>query len=193
MKWIAHLLYRIETSNFEKIPKEGKVIILSNHQSFADWLVLMGTLPRPIQFVIDWSYYYLKGLHFWLKQAKLIPIATRREKVEILEEAFRRIAHELEAGACLGIFPEGKLTRDGRINKFQPGILKVLKQTPCPVVLLKIDGLWGSILSHSEGKVFFKIPKTFRRRVYLNVLKVYDEGTFDLKEAQSIMRGNDGV
>lgn len=163
MKILSRVFYKVEVKGQEHIPK-GPFILACNHISFVDWVILMGTLKRPIRFVIDYNFYYMPMGPFWFSQAKLVPIATRKEDPEVLKKAFDKIGEHLDEGAVLGIFPEGWISRDGRMRKFQPGILKILKTNPVPVVVVGLDGLWGSIFSYYGGKVVFKMPNFFRRR-----------------------------
>jgi 1-acyl-sn-glycerol-3-phosphate acyltransferase len=163
MKIFTKLFYKVEVVGEENVPK-GTFILACNHISFVDWVILMGTFKEPIRFVIDYNFYYLPTGPFWFSQAKLVPIATKKEDPEVLKKAFDKIGDHLREGATLGIFPEGWISRDGKMRKFQPGILKVLKDNPVPVVLVSLDGLWGSIFSYSGGKVVFKMPNIFKRR-----------------------------
>jgi 1-acyl-sn-glycerol-3-phosphate acyltransferase len=163
MKILTKVFYKVEVDGQENVPS-GAFILASNHISFVDWVILMGTLKEPIRFVIDYNYYYLPTGPFWFSQAKLVPIATKKEDPEVLKKAFDKIGDHLAEGATLGIFPEGWISRDGKMRKFQPGILKILKDNPVPVVLVSLDGLWGSIFSYSGGKVVFKMPNLFSRR-----------------------------
>ncbi|PIP93355.1 MAG: glycerol acyltransferase [Bdellovibrio sp. CG12_big_fil_rev_8_21_14_0_65_39_13] len=186
---LTHIFYKVEVRGEENIPKTGSFIVACNHVSFVDWLLLMGILKRPIRFVIDWNYYYVPMGPFWFKQAKLVPIATKKESVEILEKAFDNIHNHINEGAILGIFPEGWITRNGQMRKFQPGIHKILKRDPVPVVMVGIDGLWGSIFSYEGGRVLFKFPKSLRKHVIIQISKPIAPQEYDSKKAEDIVRG----
>jgi len=187
MKIIANTFYKVKVKGEENVP-EGPFILASNHISFVDWVILMGTLKDPIRFVIDYNYYYMPMGPFWFRQAKLVPIATKKEDPEVLKKAFDKIGEHLAEGATLGIFPEGWISRDGKMRKFQPGILKILKDNPVPVVLVSLDGLWGSIFSYHGGKVVFKWPKLFsRREVTVTIHKPIMPEDYTSKEAEKIM------
>jgi 1-acyl-sn-glycerol-3-phosphate acyltransferase len=162
---LGRILYKIKVEGEDKLPAKGPYIVAMNHVSFMDWLLVMATVPEPVHFIIDWRYYYAPGMSFWFKQAKLIPIATRRENSELLDQAFDNISEEIKMGHVLGIFPEGMITRDGELGRIQPGIQKIIKKDPIPVVLLSINGIWGSIFSFHGGKVILKWPKSFRKQV----------------------------
>ena len=186
--FLSHIMYRVEFKGTENLPENGPYIIASNHISFVDWLLIYAAVKSPVQFIIDWSYYYAPMGPFWFRQAGLIPIATKKESEEVLKKAFDDIHQNLDNGAILGIFPEGWISRDGEMRRFQPGIQKILKEKPVPVVLCGIDGLWGSIFSFEGGKVLTKFPKRFRRKVTLTFSAPIDPEKYDVKEAEKIMR-----
>ena len=155
--WVLiRLIYRVTVKGLHNIPAKGPFILVSNHVSFADGPLLMGACTRPIHFVLDWRYYYFFTGPFWFRQARCIPIATGRESGEVLEKAFQTIYERLDNGEVIGIFPEGKITQDGKINAFQPGVAKIIRKRPVPVVLCGIDGMWGSIFSRKDGLNIWK-------------------------------------
>ena len=160
MSWVLiRLVYRIRVKGLHNIPDEGPAIIASNHVSFVDGPLLMGVSKRPVHFVLDWNYYYIPTGPFWFGQARAIPIAPSRESGEVLEKAFEIIHERLENGELLGIFPEGRITKDGKLNRFQPGIAKIVRKSPVPIILCGMDGVWGSIFSRKGG------PNIWKRRI----------------------------
>ena len=155
--WILiRLVYKIKVKGLENIPDDGPVIIASNHVSFVDGPLLMGASSRPVHFIIDWNYYYLPTGPFWFGQVGGIPIATSRESDEVLENAYKAIFNNLDKGNVIGIFPEGRITWDGKLNVFQPGVARILRCRPVPVVLCGMDGIWGSIFSRKGGDSIWK-------------------------------------
>lgn len=184
MRLLSKILYRVEVVGAEFFPHEGPVILVCNHVSFVDWVLLMGALDRPIHFVIDYNYYYVPTGPFWFRQAGLVPIATRKESEEVLNKAFDTIYDDLDAGSVIGLFPEGWITRSGEMRKFQPGISKILKNRPVPVVMAAIDGLWGSMFSFKGGKVLLKKPSGFRRVITVTFSKPIDPDDFDIVESR---------
>jgi len=94
-----------------------------------------------------------------------IPIAPKKEDPELLEQAYKQIAKELEMGNVVGIFPEGKLTLDGKLDTFKPGIERILKETPVPVVPLALDGMWGSFFSNRHGKPLSGLPRRISAKI----------------------------
>jgi len=157
MIWLlSHSMYRVEHRNLELIPDEGPALLVCNHVSFVDALLIGGAVRRPIRFVMYYKIYRLPVLNFIFRTAGAIPIAGRGEDLEIYERAFRKIAEYLKEGELVCIFPEGKLTTDGEINEFKGGMTRVLEETPVPVIPLALQGLWGSFFSRDPGKGLFR-------------------------------------
>ena len=149
--WILiHLVYRVRIEGLENIPDEGSVIVVSNHVSFVDPLLLGGMIRRPVRFVMYWKIYELPIMKFVFKTGKAIPIASRKENPEVLKQAYERMHEVLDEGDVLGIFPEGGITRDGEIQTFKPGIEKLLAEKPTVVVPIAVCNLWGSMFSRKD-------------------------------------------
>ena len=184
---MSKFFYHVKIEGREHIPEKGAVVIASNHVSFVDWIMVMAACPRPVRFVIDHVYYYKTGFTFWLKQAHLIPIATKRDNPEMLDQAFNEIRNGLSSGEVIGLFPEGWITRDGKLRKFQPGIKKIVSMQEAVVVPMVIDGLWGSFFSF-EGKGVMKGFQFRKRRVTLKILPPVNSNDFDFKELENIFR-----
>jgi len=147
---LIHTIYRVRVIGMDNIPEEGPVIIASNHVSYVDPLILGGMIRRPVNFVMYYRIYRIPLLKFIFKTGKAIPIASKKENLEILQEAYRRMHLVLEEGDVLGIFPEGKITSDGEIADFKPGIDKVIAEQPVPVVPVALCNLWGSMFSRRD-------------------------------------------
>ncbi|MFJ4145182.1 MFS transporter [Pseudomonas sp. NPDC089734] len=157
MIWmLSHTLYRVEHRNLELIPEEGPALLVCNHVSFVDALLIGGAVRRPIRFVMYYKIYRLPVLNFIFRTAGTIPIAGRNEDVEIYEQAFKRIARYLADGELVCIFPEGKLTLDGEISGFKGGMTRIIEETPVPVIPLALQGLWGSFFSRDPDKGLFR-------------------------------------
>ncbi|BBP75403.1 MFS transporter [Pseudomonas sp. Ost2] len=157
MIWLlSHSMYRVEHRNLELIPDEGPALLVCNHVSFVDALLIGGAVRRPIRFVMYYKIYRLPVLNFIFRTAGAIPIAGRGEDLEIYERAFRKIAEYLKDGELVCIFPEGKLTTDGEISEFKGGMTRVLEETPVPVIPLALQGLWGSFFSRDPQKGLFR-------------------------------------
>lgn len=165
---LINTIYRVETHNLEGIPDEGAAILACNHISYVDALVIGGCSRRPIRFVIHYKIYQLPILNFIFRTAKTIPIAGAKEDTQMLERAFQQIADALEAGDLLCVFPEGKLSRDGEMNAFRPGIEKIIAANPVPVIPIALCGLWGTFFSW-HGGTFLKIPRHLWAKVALKI------------------------
>lgn len=166
VSWLlAHCVYRIKKEDLDKIPETGPALLVCNHVSFFDPPILLGVLPRPARFVMWYGFYELPiagRLFRWLKS---IPIGNRRERPELVKKAFDTIAEELEAGRLVVVFPEGAITRDGEVSKFQPGIDEILKRTPVPVIPLALRGMWGTWSSRKRGSALKGWPAGFMRKL----------------------------
>lgn len=156
MIWLlSHSMYRVEHRNLEAIPDEGAALLVCNHVSFVDALLIAGSVRRPIRFVMYYKIFRLPVLNFIFRTAGAIPIAGRNEDIQIYEKAFTRIAQYLKEGELVCIFPEGKLTADGEMNEFRGGVTRILEETPVPVIPMALQGLWGSFFSRDPNKGFF--------------------------------------
>lgn len=166
---VTRIMYRIEVQGAHHVPKDGAAILVCNHVSFVDWMIIGGTVKRPVRFVMDHSFFKGWLVKRILTRGKVIPIASAKEDPARLEEAFRRIAEELRGGELVCIFPEGRITKDGKLNEFRPGILKMLESTPVPVVPMGLSGLWGSFFSREGGHAMQKLPRRFRAPLTLKI------------------------
>ncbi|WP_277183484.1 MFS transporter [Caballeronia sp. BR00000012568055] len=149
--WIlVHTFYRIRLLDAQRIPAHGAAVLVCNHVSFVDAVVIMAESPRPIRFVMDHRIFRTPALGRLFRRVKAIPIAPAHEDAQMLERAYAECAKALEEGDLVCIFPEGKLTRDGEMNPFKHGITQILKRHPAPVVPMALRGLWGSVFSRHE-------------------------------------------
>ena len=149
---LAHVLYRLRVVGVENIPKEGAAVLVCNHVTFVDWLVLSVATQRPLRFVMHYSFTRIPLTGRVFRDAKVIPIAGMKEHPAILEAAFERISKELKAGEIVCIFPEGQLTRDGKIGTFKRGIERIVASDPVVVVPMRLEGLWESLFSRSAQR-----------------------------------------
>ena len=157
---LVHTIYRMRTRGMENLPEEGAAVLVSNHVSFVDALVIAAACRRPIRFVMDHNYFHLPVLNFFCRTVRAIPIASRREDPKIVEQAFDAVARALEEGSLVCVFPEGRLTSNGDLGPFRPGIERVVARTPAPVVPMALRGLWGSFFSRKDGRA---MSRPFRR------------------------------
>ena len=154
MVWLLiHSVYRLKKLNVERIPDEGPAVLVCNHVSYVDALVISAACRRPIRWVMDHRIFRVPLLSFFFRTARAIPIAPARENPELLERAYERIGQELAAGELVGIFPEGRLTTDGNMAQFRGGIMRILKDRPVPVIPMALSGLWRSLFARNPGKL----------------------------------------
>ncbi|MBU2253725.1 MAG: MFS transporter, partial [Gammaproteobacteria bacterium] len=145
MIWLlSHSMYRVEHKGLEAIPDEGAAVLVCNHVSFVDALLIGGAVRRPVRFVMYYKIYNLPVLNFIFRTAGTVPIAGRSEDLLIYDAAFKKIAEYLRNGEVVCIFPEGKLTTDGELNEFKNGIERIVEANPVPVIPMALQGLWGS-------------------------------------------------
>ena len=153
---LGHSLYRVEHKGLDSIPDEGAAVLVCNHVSFVDALLIGGAIRRPVRFVMYYKIYDLPVLNFIFRTAGAVPIAGRSEDLLIYDAAFRKIAEYLRNGELVCIFPEGKLTTDGEIDEFKAGVERILEENPVPVIPMALQGLWGSFFSRDPHKGLFK-------------------------------------
>ncbi len=152
LAWVlTHLVYRFRVQGEEHIPTEGAAILVSNHVSYVDAVLLMAASPRPIRFIMDHRIFATPVLGALFKLAKAIPIAPQQEDPLVYDSAFAQARQVLSEGDLLCIFPEGAITKDGELGPFKGGVMKLLATHPVPVVPLALTGLWGSYFSRIEG------------------------------------------
>ena len=157
MIWLlSHSMYRVEHKGLEAIPDEGAAVLVCNHVSFVDALLIGGAVRRPVRFVMYYKIYNLPVLNFIFRTAGTVPIAGRNEDLLIYDAAFKKIAEYLRNGEVVCIFPEGKLTGDGELNEFKNGIERIIEENPVPVIPMALQGLWGSFFSRAPSKGLFK-------------------------------------
>ncbi|NPC58778.1 MFS transporter [Caenimonas soli] len=170
--WIAsRLVYRFKVTGDDHIPVQGAAILVCNHVSFVDAVLLMAASPRPIYFVMDHRIFKVPVLGWLFKLAKAIPIAPRKEDPVAYEAAFDAAAKVLREGDLLAIFPEGGITHDGEVQEFKGGIMKILERQPAPVIPMALTNLWGSYFSRVEqgGAMVRPFRRGLFNRVGLNV------------------------
>ncbi|CAN5511906.1 hypothetical protein BH18VER1_BH18VER1_02970 [soil metagenome] len=156
---LARLVYRVTATGRDTLPAGG-FLLLPNHITWVDAIVLQLACPRPIRFVIDDAYYRVKLLHPFLRLAGCIPITSRRAK-----DAMRGAGERIRAGEIVCLFPEGQLTRSGSLLRLRRGYELIARQADAQVVPVWLDQLWGSIFSFHGGRFFTKWPRSFPYKV----------------------------
>jgi 1-acyl-sn-glycerol-3-phosphate acyltransferase len=166
LAWLlARVIYRIRVRGLEHVPAAGAALVVCNHVSFADALVLSAAVHRPMRFVMESSIFRTPVLNLVFRGMKAIPIAPAAEDREARERAFAQVLAELEAGALVCIFPEGRLTADGAVGEFRPGLMRVMRERPVPVVPVALAGLWGSAFSRRYRGLGRCLPRRLWARI----------------------------
>ncbi len=162
-RMLIKLTYKTEFIGFEKIPQNGPAILIANHSSYMDGVIIQAACKRPVRFLIDYFIYNLPVVNYFMRHNRGIPILAKKESVE---QAFDEISHGLENGDLIGIFPEGQLTYTGHLGRFKPGIEWIIDRDPVPVYPIVIVGMWDSMFSrkyrHSRTRW---MPRSFRRKI----------------------------
>jgi acyl-[acyl-carrier-protein]-phospholipid O-acyltransferase / long-chain-fatty-acid--[acyl-carrier-protein] ligase len=156
---LARMIYRVSTVGLERLPKGG-FLLLPNHITWVDAIVLLLACPRPIRFIIDEGVYRNRFLHPVLRAVGSIPITARKAK-----DAMRDAAARIQAGEIVCLFPEGELSRSGSLLRLRRGYEIIARQAEAPVVPVWLDRLWGSIFSFQGGRFFTKWPRSIPYRV----------------------------
>lgn len=165
---INHVMYRLRLVNEPVIPRTGPALLVGNHISFLDWLVVVGSVHRPVRFVMWHTYYNLPLVRFLFRDAGAIPIASGKSHPEVLQAAFDAIDEALAEGGLVCIFPEGQLTANGEVGEFRRGVEQILERRPVPVIPFALTGLWDSLFSRQKDRTLgSRLRRFLRPRVSL--------------------------
>ncbi len=165
LAWLLiHTMYRVRKAGLDHVPETGACVVVCNHVSYVDAIVIAACVRRPIRFIMDHRIFRVPLLNWLFRTMQAIPVAPAREDAALKERAFATAAEALRAGEIVGIFPEGALTGDGEMHAFRPGVERIVSDTPVPVVPMALSGLWGSFFSRSyEGKAMRRWRGVFSR------------------------------
>src|SRR6266705_1154291 len=171
---VLRCLYRVTTHGLQNLPKGG-FLLLPNHITWVDAIVLQLACPRPIRYIIDEEFYHKLILHPFLRAVRCIPIDTRHPR-----SAIRAAAEQIAAGEIVCLFPEGQLTRSGALLRLRRGYEVIACHAKSPVVPAWLDQLWGSIFSFQGGRFFTKLPRKIPYRVTVSFGKPLDCESADM-------------
>ena len=195
LAWILiNVLYRIRPSGLENVPDQGPAIVVCNHVSYMDPILLAGSIRRPMRFVMYYRIFQIPLLRFFFEHMKAIPIAGAMEDEQLMNEAFDRVDEELVAGNIVCIFPEGGITRDGEVQRFRPGIEKIIARRPVPVIPVSLGRLWGSWFSRRKGGGLHTVPGRLFSKVPISIGEVVaprDASAAKLELLVRTLRGDD--
>ncbi|HEU0152871.1 MAG TPA: MFS transporter [Arenimonas sp.] len=161
------LFYRVTIRGVEEhVPDEGAALLVCNHVSYMDPVLISAAVPRPIRFVMYYKIFRVPMMNWVFRAYRAIPIAGAKEDPEVMEAAFEEIRAALDAGELVCIFPEGALTKDGEIAPFRGGVERILATHPVPVVPMALTGLWDSMWSKRDSRLGrLRVPRRLRAAV----------------------------
>ena len=167
VRLFTRIFYRVGCRGVDQIPDSGPAVLVCNHVSYVDALIIAAACRRPVHFVMHAGIYRLPVLNWIFRLARVIPIDSGRRDPATLCRAFKRIGAVLQAGGLVCIFPEGHLTRNGEVSSFRPGVERIVRRHPVPVIPLALRGLWGSFFSHRHGPAMGHWPRQIRKQIEL--------------------------
>ncbi|WP_394125814.1 MFS transporter [Vibrio hepatarius] len=188
---LTHTMYRVTHKNLHNLPQKSGALLVCNHVSYMDALLLSAVCPRLIRFVMEEDYANLPPLRRFLNRAGVIPISATNRRSII--RAFNEVEQALAEGHIVCIFPEGRLTSDGEMNDFLRGMDLILKRSPVPVIPVALKGLWGSYFSRYKGAACKGLPSRFWSKIEIEVGTPVDPSlasTESMHQKVSSLRGD---
>ncbi len=162
---LIHRLYRIRFKGLEHLPREGGALLICNHTAYADALLLQAATQRPVRFIMSRDVFKTwKWAKPFFKLTDCILIHTS-DGPRALARSMQEAREAMEAGAIVGIFPEGELTTSGSLMEFKKGFEKIARKSNCPIIPAHIGNIWGSIFSFKNGAPGLRRPDQFPRPV----------------------------
>ncbi len=191
LSWVmVRTLYRLRPHGIEaNVPDEGAALIVCNHVSYMDALILSATIPRPVRFVMYYRIFNIPVMRWIFRTAKAIPIAGAREDPALMQAAFDEVDKALAEGELVCIFPEGALTRDGEMAAFKSGVEKILERRPVPVVPMALRGMWDSMWSRRDTRLGrMRVPRRFRAHIEVAAGPPVDGASTDAEQLEAQVR-----
>ncbi len=167
VRLVTFLFYPLRVRALENLPRRGGALLVSNHVSFVDWILLTAAAKRPVRYLISKEFYESPWLNPFVRVARVIPIPSGIRPHEVAL-ALRRCGDAIRNGDVVCVFAEGGITRTGRLQPFQRGFEKIMRGVDAPIVPVALNGVWGGIFSFAGGKFFWKWPRRLRRPVTVN-------------------------
>lgn len=180
------LIYRARVVGEENIPRQGGVLLIPNHISYADAIILGAFLRRPLRFVISRDYYEMPVIGWFAKMVQTVPVAST-DSPDAMRRSIQTVINSLKAGDCVCMFAEGCMSRTGQVQPFRRGLELIARRANVPIVPAYVDGMWGSIFSYWGGRYILKWPATFSRRVILAIGKPLPPRTSAWKVRQAVL------
>ncbi len=196
LSWLlVRTLYRLRLHGIERhVPDEGPALLVCNHVSYMDALILSASIPRPVRFVMYYRIYQLPLLNWIFRTAGVIPIAGAKEDPALMQRAFEEIDRTLAEGGIVGLFPEGALTQNGEIAPFKSGVERILAARPVPVVPMALRGMWSSMWSRRDSRLRrARLPRRFRAHIEVAAAEPVDGATATAASLEAKVRALRGA
>lgn len=161
---LVHTVYRIRVRGLEHVPARGGALLVANHVSFVDAMLVAAAARRPVRFLMFRPFFDIPVLGWFARRMEVIPVAAG-DSPEEREKALGLAADAARKGALVCIFAEGGITRTGHLMPFASGMETIARKAGVPIVPVALDRLWGSMFSYAGGKAFQKLPRAFPYRV----------------------------
>jgi acyl-[acyl-carrier-protein]-phospholipid O-acyltransferase/long-chain-fatty-acid--[acyl-carrier-protein] ligase len=183
VQMLVSSFYRVHVEGLENVPAGRGALVVANHISWADGVLLGLACPRHPRMVAFAPYFDNRWLGWFGRLGRIIPIGTTRKS---MVQSIRLARTALQEGEIVCIFPEGGISRSGELQDFRPGFLSILKDTDAPVIPAYLGGLWGSIFSYQGGRPFRRWPKHWRYPVSIRFGRPIDEPESVLQVRQAV-------
>jgi len=189
---LVHSIYRVRTEGQSNIPEKGGALLVSNHLSFIDALVLMAATDRPVRFLIYKAFYDHPVIHPFAVIAGGISISSELRPREMIK-SLRTAGEAIAAGEIVCIFAEGQITRIGQLLPFRRGLEFIIKGVDAPIIPVNLGGVWGSIFSFENGRFFWKLPKRLMQPVTISFGKPMPptSSAFEVRQAVEELQTED--
>src|SRR5580698_8952368 len=155
---LTHTIYRLRVVGRENFPRTGGALLVSNHMSLVDALLLMGASRRPVRFLMFKDIYDQPYIKPFAKMIRAIPISSQLRPRDMIH-SLREASDAIRNGEVVCIFAEGQITRIGQLLPFRRGMERIMKGVNAPIVPVNLDGVWGSIFSYERGRFLWKLPR----------------------------------
>jgi 1-acyl-sn-glycerol-3-phosphate acyltransferase len=164
---LTRTFYRVHAEGAKNLPAKGGALLVCNHLSLIDALLLASCTPRQIRFLMYKGFYEKWWIKPLVQAMGAIPISSELRPREMLQ-SLRTAGEALKNGELVCIFAEGQITRIGQMLPFRRGFEKIIKDVEVPIIPVALDGVWGSIFSFEKGRFIWKMPRRIPYRVAVN-------------------------
>tara|TARA_R110002096_G_scaffold191185_1_gene372573 strand:- start:10645 stop:14094 length:3450 start_codon:yes stop_codon:yes gene_type:complete len=161
---LSHTVYRLRSHHLSRVPEEGGALLVANHVSFADAVLVAAAVRRPVRFLMHRDLFALPLVGWFARRMGAIPVSSSDTK-EGKRASLALAAEAIREGSLVCIFAEGAITRTGSLLGFASGLERIAADAKAPIVPVALDRVWGSIWSFAGGKALWKMPRLWRRPI----------------------------